>query len=566
MIAQTAREWSLILNEPASRKETHAGEKELLTVLWKLNPGEASHANGRSLVDHLVGTRDVLRAWKQPDWLQTAGLFHSVYSTEFYQTAVLSIANRPGLRALIGAKAERIVYLFCVLQREDLIGKLRVAAHSGGVVPAFQVLRTKSPGSETVLPWESFALSVLLMANECEQQCERDGSPSAWLSRLSELQSLLDGGEGLLPPVFGACKGALFTEEQETTLLDGYRRGIEALPTDPGAARRAFEECAAEEVVGEPLLWLSFLMMRDGQESAARRLAARADALFDAWGTAWDKRMRWNEWRWAARRLSEGQESLGRAGATLSKITRLPEPLPSAAHAPFVARDRLISYLEEFGYVQHDMSMSVYPGLSALPSYDPSCFPIVEALEQNFAQIREEARAIGGDAFRSENEPIDRVGAWNVYFFHERGRRKIGHCLRCPTIARIMDEYDPMCTMAGGVFLSKMDPHTRVAAHLGPTNMRVRCHFGLRVPEGDCAIRCGDEVLRWKEGKCIVINDALDHEVWNLTPHERLILIVDLWHPELTAREINTLRGLQRYVRLHAGSLLRWWVGQEKKS
>lgn len=34
-------------------------------------------------------------------------------------------------------------------------------------------------------------------------------------------------------------------------------------------------------------------------------------------------------------------------------------------------------------------------------------------------------------------------------------------------------------------------------------------------------------------GKCLVFDDCYEHEVWNKTEGERVLLLFDLWHPDL---------------------------------
>ncbi|CAM9782549.1 unnamed protein product, partial [Ectocarpus sp. 13 AM-2016] len=36
-----------------------------------------------------------------------------------------------------------------------------------------------------------------------------------------------------------------------------------------------------------------------------------------------------------------------------------------------------------------------------------------------------------------------------------------------------------------------------------------------------------------KAGKCLVFDDCYEHEVWNKTERERVLLLFDLWHPDL---------------------------------
>ena len=45
----------------------------------------------------------------------------------------------------------------------------------------------------------------------------------------------------------------------------------------------------------------------------------------------------------------------------------------------------------------------------------------------------------------------------------------------------------------------------------------------------------------WKEGEFIVFDDSFEHEVWHRGVKTRLVLIVDLWHPDLTAKQKSQL-------------------------
>lgn len=45
----------------------------------------------------------------------------------------------------------------------------------------------------------------------------------------------------------------------------------------------------------------------------------------------------------------------------------------------------------------------------------------------------------------------------------------------------------------------------------------------------------------WTEGNILILDDSFEHEVWHNGTTYRLILIVDVWHPDLTADEKKTL-------------------------
>ena len=51
-----------------------------------------------------------------------------------------------------------------------------------------------------------------------------------------------------------------------------------------------------------------------------------------------------------------------------------------------------------------------------------------------------------------------------------------------------------------------------------------------------------------------------DHEAWNHTDEDRIVLIVDLWHPGLSDAEVRLLEGLHAYTYRHARRLSRYWA------
>ena len=88
----------------------------------------------------------------------------------------------------------------------------------------------------------------------------------------------------------------------------------------------------------------------------------------------------------------------------------------------------------------------------------------------------------------------------------------------------------------GSAYFSFMRPGTLLKAHCGPTNARLRCHLGLFVP-GDCRLRVGEESREWREGELLVFDDSFEHEARVEGTEPRLVLIVDVWHPELDTHE-----------------------------
>ena len=81
-----------------------------IEFLEKIGADEKSHSS-RTLLDHLLGTYNKLKERNAPEYLQDAGLFHSVYGTSSFKHQ--STNNRDAVRDLIGEQAEEIVFMFC---------------------------------------------------------------------------------------------------------------------------------------------------------------------------------------------------------------------------------------------------------------------------------------------------------------------------------------------------------------------------------------------------------------------------------------------------------------------
>ena len=224
---------------------------------------------------------------------------------------------------------------------------------------------------------------------------------------------------------------------------------------------------------------------------------------------------------------------------------------------------RFAEYIATLRDAGERTSMSRYPGLRSQPWYDPATLPVARELERAAPRIVEEFRRIDPREFAPENEPIARRGAWDVYLLHERGRRHDDRCRQCPTVTAIVESHRTVRSLAGLVYFSRLAPRSRVAPHAGPTNMRVRVHLGIDVPPG-CGIRVGDTGATWREGACIAFDDSFQHEVWNESDRERIVLVVDCWHPDLTDDEVRLLDGFQRYIERTAAGLRRYWAANER--
>lgn len=72
--------------------------------------------SGRSFFEHLYRTSLVLENLEQRKELCAAGMFHSIYGTEFYNADASENISREEVKLIIGEYAESLVYEFCKLK------------------------------------------------------------------------------------------------------------------------------------------------------------------------------------------------------------------------------------------------------------------------------------------------------------------------------------------------------------------------------------------------------------------------------------------------------------------
>lgn len=164
-------------------------------------------------------------------------------------------------------------------------------------------------------------------------------------------------------------------------------------------------------------------------------------------------------------------------------------------------------------------------------------------LEDNATEIIAEFKNISSRIdTHPDNKSLASRGRWTGMFLSSiRGELDEQLCRDCPVTARVLGEL-PICANFGFVAFSGMAPHTHIDAHMGSSNLRLRYHLGIEVPEpGKASIRVDNEWRSWIQGKVIAFDDAYEHEVEHTGEQNRYVLIVDVWHPELSQRDIEIL-------------------------
>jgi len=132
------------------------------------------------------------------------------------------------------------------------------------------------------------------------------------------------------------------------------------------------------------------------------------------------------------------------------------------------------------------------------------------------------------------------AGTWNVAYLYLHGLDFEENVSRCPQTVRLLNEVLPR--HYSHAFFSVLSSGTHVTPHYGPTNKKLRIHLPLIVPQDAAWLRVADCRLYLEEGKVIMFDDSHEHEAGNdHTKLPRVVLIMDIWHPDLSDEEVKFL-------------------------
>jgi aspartyl/asparaginyl beta-hydroxylase (cupin superfamily) len=193
-----------------------------------------------------------------------------------------------------------------------------------------------------------------------------------------------------------------------------------------------------------------------------------------------------------------------------------------------------------------------YPGLPEIPFLDCTRFPWLSQLEAATDAIQAEFEAVVAEKAAHlvpyiqypDGVPIDQWRAlnhnrdWTAIHLIDRGQVVEANARHCPlTLSLLCAIPQPQVAGAGpNAMFSLLAPGTHIPPHTGITNTRLVCHLPLIVPDG-CWFRVGTDRRDWQQGQAWVFDDTIEHEAMNPSAALRVILIVDVWHPDLNEAE-----------------------------
>lgn len=200
-------------------------------------------------------------------------------------------------------------------------------------------------------------------------------------------------------------------------------------------------------------------------------------------------------------------------------------------------------------YLQQPSSF-YFPGLPQRQFFERDEFPWLAEIEPAIPEMRRELDAILADAdgfapyvatTADRPPPANELrddDRWGAYYLWKDGAPVADHAARAPLTMAALDRA-PMPLVAGrspNALYSRLKPGTHIKPHHGLLNTRLIVHIPL-VNAPDCALRVGNETRSWQDGEALIFDDSIEHEAWNRGGRDRIVLLFEIWRPELTTPE-----------------------------
>ena len=215
-----------------------------------------------------------------------------------------------------------------------------------------------------------------------------------------------------------------------------------------------------------------------------------------------------------------------------------------------------------------------FPGLPQIQFYEREQFPWLDDVEAATDDVRAElmgvldepgafAPYVQGHANRPRTEQMGMLNnpAWSAFYLWKNGEVVPENAARCPQTMQALRNA-PLARVRNrspSILFSLLRPGAHIPPHNGLINTRLICHLPVIVP-GNCRFRVGNDQRQWAKGKAWAFDDTIEHEAWNGSQETRVILLFDIWRPELTEQERFAVIALFEAIDAHSGKKPEWEI------
>jgi hypothetical protein len=366
------------------------------------------------------------------------------------------------------------------------------------------------------------------------------------------------------------------------------RAAMEAMQAGDPATARTLLQPLAEADLQNRQLWMGYaetlrqLGETEAFEGAVDHLIDIEPMAVRAYGWKGDIRLAGGDKRAAASWYREGsrraamlpavppglEPEIARQAAALDQLdaefgAAMAEGLAAADVKPEAVSDRFVEAIDILNgkapvYLQKP-SVFYFPGLPQRAFFEREEFDWVKTAEAATNAIAAElATVLAGsadefspymtaDPSRPDRDSHGMTGNpdWSSLELTQKGMAVPESRARFPKTWAMLDAL-PLCRMGARAptpMFSLLKAGARIPPHHGAVNCRLICHLPLVVP-GDGALRVGSRARSWERGKLLIFDDSFEHEAWNDAASDRIVLIFDVWRPELSAAECDGISAL----------------------
>lgn len=214
----------------------------------------------------------------------------------------------------------------------------------------------------------------------------------------------------------------------------------------------------------------------------------------------------------------------------------------------------------EFSNPQQRPNFLYVPGLPAKPFYNATEIDGIHDIVQHKQAIKSlylNKRLCG------QNSYIDHIGtvpkseawdslrdSWQSLHFYSAGKktdaiREIPENILASFESRCVPHCPPF---SPEVFISVLQPDAYIPPHYGISNVKLTAHIPIKVTP-NAWLKAGGEVFNWHNEDVMIFDDSFQHSAKNADSDDRVVLIFDVWHPDLNQQEKSFFR---RFMALHS--------------
>jgi len=233
------------------------------------------------------------------------------------------------------------------------------------------------------------------------------------------------------------------------------------------------------------------------------------------------------------------------------------------------AKARLVRWLKGSGRPALNRLLARYSLVGDAVVLDTAYFPWTRSLEREYEAIREEALRLlelrehlpGFHEVSPYQSRISDRDTWKTVWLYGFGYRSEIVARLCPVTARLIDGVPELQS----ALFSMLAPGKHIPAHRGVFKGLVNYHLGLVIPDDPAKahMRVGSERFHWEPGQSVVFDDTNEHEVWNESDQERVVLFLQFQRPMRSpGRQLSHLflraLALTPYLRVPLANAKRW--------